>query len=228
MIAMLDLHSTQLGLTCGQLINGKAADDYSLQFWNDVATRYKSNPMVAFDLFNEPGYPSDAQWQQGGTYTYYGRSWHLPGMQQLYDTVRATGATNLVFIEGQKFAYDVAVGLRYPIDGYGIVYEPHVYYGDDSGPLPPDIDSVIPPVAARYPVFVGEFGTQKDSGTFNANVIAYSESHGLGWAAFAWNAAGPSGWSLLQSWSTYEPSTMGQPVRAALWKARGWSSPGGI
>ena len=67
-----------------------------------------------------------------------------------------------------------------------------------------------------------------DSGAFNSNVITYSESHNLGWAAFAWNAAGPSGWSLLQSWSTYAPSTQGQPVRDALWKAKGWTSPGGV
>jgi endoglucanase len=227
MIALLDLHSTQLGLSCGQLVNGKAADDYSPQFWSDVATRYMSNPMVAFDLFNEPGYPSDVMWQQGGNVTYQGRTWHVPGMQQLYDAVRATGAGNLVFIEGQQFAYDVGVGLRQPIDGYGIVYQPHIYYKDDSGPLPPDIDSVILPVAAQYPVWVGEFGTQKDSGTYNSNVIAYAESHNLnGWAAFAWNAAGPPAWSLLASWATYQPSAAGQPVLDALWKARGWTGPG--
>ena len=113
----------------------------------------------------------------------------------------------------ESSAFLISRAMRRPVDGYGIVYEPHVYYRDDSGPLPPDIDSVILPVAAQYPVFVGEFGTQLDSGAFNSNVITYSESHNLGWAAFAWNAAGPSGWSLLQSWSTYAPSTQGQPVR---------------
>jgi hypothetical protein len=228
MMILLDLHSTQWGQSCGQLHNGRGADDYSPQFWNEVATRYQTNPLVAFDLFNEPQYPTDVMWQQGGMVSYLGRTWHVPGMQALYDAVRGTGATNLVVIEGQQFAYDIGVGLRQPIDGYGIVYEPHIYWKDNSGPLPPNIDSVIPPVAAQYPVFVGEFGTQKDSGTYNANVIAYSESHGLGWAAFAWNAAGPSGWSLLQSWSTHAPSNAGLPVRDALWKARGWSSYGGF
>jgi hypothetical protein len=199
------------------------ADDYSLPFWTQVATRFKANPLVAFDLFNEPYYLPDPIWQNGGMA--YGV--HVPGMQQLYNTVRATGATNLVFISGQNFAYNIDVSLRYPIDGYGIVYSTHMYLEPGTGALPPTRDATLLPVAAKYPVVIAEFGTDARTGTYNANLIAYAESHGLGWIAFSWNepgAAGSKNYGLLGSFWTYTPSAAGAPVRAALWQARGWTT----
>jgi hypothetical protein len=221
MVALIDLHMNYSGQTCGAMTPPPMADDYSIGFWTDVAGRYKANPLVAFDLFNEPYLISDQTWHDGGMVG----TIHVPGMQQLYDTVRATGATNLVFVSGQGFAYHVDVALTYPVDGYGIVYAAHVYNDPGTGPLPADIDSIIPPVAAKYPVMITEFGSPNNAPTYNSNVIAYAESHGLGWAAFAWNDdVNPMSYSLLESFWSYAPSQRGAPVRAALWKARGWTT----
>ena len=219
MIALLDLHTTQAGQSCGTAQPAQMADDYSVQFWSEVAARYRSNPLVAFDLYNEPRDISDQVWHDGGMVG----SWHAVGMQQLYDTVRATGATNLVFISGKDTGYHIDVALRRPIDGYGIVFGAHVYRSPGTGPLPTDIDSTIPPMAARYPVVISEFGTNAKTGTYNANVIAYAEAHGIGWAAWMWYQM-PSEYALVQSFVGYAPSAAGQPVRDALWKARGWTT----
>ena len=73
-------------------------------FWTQVATAFKGNNAVVFDLFNEP-YPdasnnwSDmtAAWRclrDGGTCT--GIDYEVAGMQDLVDAVRATGASNVV------------------------------------------------------------------------------------------------------------------------------------
>jgi hypothetical protein len=218
MIALLDLHTTLAGQSCGTFGRPPMADDYSLAFWQQVAARYKSNPLVAFELYNEPHYITDAVWHDGGMVG----SWHAVGMQQLYNTVRSTGATNLVVVDGQNYSINIDVALRNPVDGYGIVYAPHLY-NNATGLLPVNIDSLILPVAASYPVVITEFGTTSGPGTYNASVINYAESHGLGWAAWLWWQA-PADYALLQSLWTYEPSPAGQPVRAALWKARGWTT----
>jgi endoglucanase len=220
MIALVDLHTTAAGQACGTPRLAAMADDYSVTFWTQVANRYKNNPLVAFDLFNEPHDITETIWHDGGM---VGGVWHAVGMQQLYDTVRATGANNLVFIGGYSWAYRIDVALRHPVDGYGIVFSSHIYNPPGTGPLPPNIDSVIPPVAASYPVFFGEFGTTAGTGTYNANVISYAESHGIGWTAWIWDQQ-PTQYALITDWVSYNPTAAGQPVRDAMWKARGWTT----
>jgi endoglucanase len=219
MVALLSLQHAGDGSSCGPSYLSAMADDNSVPFWTQVADHYKSNPLVAFDLFNEPGNISDGIWHDGGMIG----SWHAVGMQTLYNTVRATGATNLTFISGEQTAYLINVALRLPVDGYGIVYAPHVYRSPGLGPLPDSIDRVIPPVAAAYPVVITEFGTISGTPAYNANAVAWAESHGIGWMAWKWYQM-PSQYALLQSFATYEPSPAGQPVRDALWKARGWTT----
>jgi hypothetical protein len=148
-------------------------------------------------------------------------------MQQLYNTVRATGATNVLFVSGTNWAFNIDVSLRRPIDGYGIVYGTHLYNPPESGPVRPDADGVVTAVAARYPVAVTEFGSSSGSGLYNQNVIAFAEQHGIGWMAFKWYAL-PAQYGLLNDFTTYTPSPAGAPVEAALLKAKGWATLGGL
>ena len=72
---------------------------YAPTFWSQVATAFKGNNAVVFDLFNEPypdapaSYgPADSWtcWRDGGTCT--GISYQVAGMQSLINAVRSTGA----------------------------------------------------------------------------------------------------------------------------------------
>ncbi|MBV9413161.1 MAG: cellulase family glycosylhydrolase [Acidimicrobiia bacterium] len=225
MVALLTLSRAAAGQACGtgQLV--PMADDYSIPFWTQVANRYKNNPLVAFDLFNEPHDISEAVWHDGGMVG--SPAWHAVGMQQLYNTVRGTGATNVLFISGTNWAFNIDVSLRRPIDGYGIVYGTHLYNPPESGPVRSDADGVVTPVAGRYPVAVTEFGTSSGTALYNQNVIAFAEQRGIGWMAFKWYSL-PSTYALLNDFTTYTPSPAGAPVEAALLKARGWTTLGGL
>lgn len=223
MIALVTLQRAADGKSCAPGYLSKMADDNSIPYWTQVATRYKNNPLVAFDLFNEPGPIADKIWRGGGMID----GWHAVGMQQLYDTVRATGARNLVFISGNYTAFAIDVALRVPVDGYGIVYATHLYNPPEAGPLRDRVEQVVTPVIARYPVSVTEFGSTATSPVYMQNVINYAEQHGIGWAAFKWYEA-PSDYALLASFRTYTPSPSGLPVRDGLMKARGWSTLGGV
>jgi hypothetical protein len=214
-VALLDLHKPTEGSTCKKPLLYKMADDRSIQFWREVAGRYKDNPLVAFDLYNEPNAITDAVWRDGGLVD----GWAAVGMQALYDAVRSTGATNLVFVSGQRWATDPRIHLTAPLDGYGIVVGAHAYCLECGGALPATL-AWAEETSARHPVVITEFGWNVDSSTFNRDLIAWAESRGLGWIAYSWNAGTPEGFSLLADWATYTPSALGRPVHDALQAAR--------
>ena len=107
------------------------ADINSKTFWTEVATRYKGDGRVLFELYNEPHDVPWTTWQKGGT---TGSGWEVVGMQQLYDAVRAAGADNLVIVGGLNWAFDLSGVATNRIAGYNIVYATHPYDAPRSKP----------------------------------------------------------------------------------------------
>jgi len=111
--------------------------DHAAAFWTSVATQFKSNPAVIFELFNEPFLDATAlvghtPWPDllnGGTVTkvlYGGGSgvkdltWSTAGMQPMLDAVRATGATNVVLTATLQWSQQMDGWLKYkPTDPAG-------------------------------------------------------------------------------------------------------------
>lgn len=244
MVALLELDFNPR-FTCDPQSNGpKKMADYpgSLIFWQGVATRYKDNPLVAFDLYNEPHDVNDSIWLNGGIVSDGLVTWQVAGMQQMYNTVRKTGAQNLVFVSGRGWA---SVPPQSVVSGYNIVYGAHVYTCPHNPPPncttnqkigPMGLVSISGPVAnpydptpiidrwttfaTKHPVSITEFGwPSEDSGTYNANVIAAAEQQGMGWIAFAWNGSTVGNFTLVENagpGAPYDPSPAGVPVKNAL------------
>ena len=254
MFVVLALHTTSRGkdVPCTYRWPGPQqpmADERSVGFWSQVASAYRSNPMVGFDLFNEPALddPSvarvvdpDTVWRNGGRVADplvpLMNGYDAAGMQTLYNAVRGTGATNLVFVEGLSRGADVGVMLRRPLDGYGIVAAPHLYcekcpdrtvhsphhellvWGEHTGE--PD----RPGAGDRFPVTATEFGTTTTtSGSYNADVIRWLAGHRAGWLVYAWAGQGTDAadpYSILAYDATVggprRPNASGQPVCDAL------------
>jgi len=229
MVALLDLHFNTVG-TCETGGPHNMADAVQAPtFWSQVAARYAANPLVAFDLYNEPHDISDAIWLNGGSTTdvYGGQSYQAAGMQQLYDSVRSTGAQNLVFVSGNNYANSVPAML---VSGTNIVYGAHVYTCPNSAPPScsdpnpydpsPILDNWVG-VSSSVPVMVTEFGwpSQYD-GTYAAAVIAFAKAHGWGWSVFDWQQLQyATVWDVTDAWlsdGTAEPSPSGMPALCAL------------
>lgn len=225
MVALLDLNSTLTTTTCpAKAERHQMADSHALDFWRSVAARYKDRPYVAFDLFNEPFAISPQVWRNGGDM----HGWRAAGMQQMYDAVRSTGATNLIFVSGLQYAFDLRPALLAPLDGYGIVFAPHVYYNGACSIMDPRASGVWGPVGAVYPIVITEFGTPCPTGIYPTSVITYAELNHYGWIAYLWaDHANGGEYGMLASMQTHEPNLQGEPVEAALLHARGWSAPGG-
>src|SRR5260221_5560048 len=65
LFVVLDLHDTvQSGSPYGTAATLPKTED--IPFWKAIASHYKDNPMVMFDVFNEPKYQNWDQWLHGG------------------------------------------------------------------------------------------------------------------------------------------------------------------
>lgn len=223
MVALLDLHTNEI-MPCGLVKQQMMADRAgALPFWWEVASRYKSNPLVAFDLYNEPHWIDDDIWLHGGLVT---KQTPIPfraaGMQEMYDVVRSTGAKNLVIVTGQVWGNELP-DVR--VKGYNIVYGLHVY----TCPRTPDTCShdgsdpshilrrwIAP--SARVPVAVTEFGWPSPAdGNYLRTVISYATHYHWSWVAFGWDGTTQGDFSLVHTMgSVYEPTPSGIPAVAGM------------
>ena len=232
MVALLDLHLSNpadIGATssCPAQVPQIMADaPGSDAFWTAVAKQYRSNPLVAFDLFNEPHWITGSVWRNGGKVSGFAAQ----GMQQLYNDVRKAGARNLVFAEG--FDWADTPPAAYMLTGYNIVYDAHdytcpnyappqcSYNGNPYDPGPGLAPWVTFQAQQQVPVFVGEFGWPSTyDGTYNQNVVTDADSHGWGWVAWEYGGTVGRAFDLvatLPSSGTMEPSPSGMPILADL------------
>ena len=227
MVALLDLHATTAGGACGTAGPQPMADAaFAPIFWRQVAARYRSNPLVAFDLFNEPQDISSRVWLSGGTVRSWGRSWTAAGMQQLYDAVRAAGARNLVVVSGDDWANRLPQHL---VAGDNIAYGVHAYTCQTAPPprcTSPDPDDPLPILSgwvapgATVPVVVTEFGWPSGSqGRYLQAVITTAERHGWGWLAYTVTGTNQGPFQLVAAQiagGPAEPSAAGMVVLGAL------------
>jgi len=244
-IALLDLH-WNTRIPCFGAGQQRMADSPgSIMMWNDLAARYKDNPLVAFQPYNEPHDISWDQWRNGGLILDPATVWTAAGMQQMYGAIRATGAKNLVFVTGNNWGHTPPPSA-YLLDGYNIVYAVNFYTCSQLPPpscTTPDPTNPVPAkgqgidqwatISMKQPVVITEFGwPDPNDGTFNARLISWAEAHGVGWIAFTWGIpSGPSDlgemlfnivvpqgdWGLLTTKApTWQPVVAGAPVKAGL------------
>jgi endoglucanase len=207
MDVILDLHWSDRGVLgscdpsggCQQVM----PDANSITFWSEVAARYKNDGRVLFELYNEPHDVSWSVWKSGGSTGPGG--FMAVGMQQLYDTVRATGAENLVVIGGLDFAYDLSGVPANRIAGHNIVYATHPYrFPGALQREPASWGASFGFLTQTDPVMVTEFGDLSGSCStdYQSQLLDYADGHAMGWTAWAWYPGGCVAFpSLIADWA---------------------------
>jgi len=200
--------------------------EYAPKFWTSVATMFKGNDAVLFDLFNEP-YPDAANnwsdmtaaWtclRDGGTCT--GISYEVAGMQDLVDAVRATGATNVLLIPGLTWTNDLSQWPAYkPVDPKGNIVASWHSYNFNACVTTACWDSQIGSVAAQVPVQAGEIGQNTCAHDYIDQLMAWADAHGVGYTAWTWNPWGCTGGNvLIQDYTGTPTETYGSGFKAHL------------
>ncbi len=216
---LLDLHWSDMGNWGSSNGQHFLPDDNSTVFWQDAAPRYANDPAVLFDPYNEPHFASDqpsdadfALWRDGGWVNETGEffGWyHSPGMQGLIDTIRATGANNIVTPEGLNWGSNltgVLTGYALSDPAGNLMYQSHLYpnkLADDG------VASSVEAVARDYPIYVGEWGSGGTPGwdnpgaaQSNRDMLAYLDSHpNFSWTAWALTPDLGGEYNLLTDWN---------------------------
>ena len=200
-IVILDLHWNNSGTNQANSQEPMPDLDHAPSFWTSVATTFKSNSSVIFDLYNEPYPTSWSCWLNGApaanTSPCIGSGFATVGMQSLVNTVRATGATNPIMLGGLAYANDISQWLTYepgdPLNN--LIASTHIYNFNTCSTTT-CWDAQVAPVAAKVPVIAGEIGEGDCAHGFIDTLMSWLDTHSISYLAWAWNpyncASGPS------------------------------------
>ena len=211
---ILDLHWSDRGDFSVKPGQQPMADAHSIDFWKEVAARYKGDGRVLFELYNEPHDVPPAVWLSGGK---GGQAdYAASGMQQLHDAVRGAGAENLVIVGGLNWAYDLSHVTDHAVQGHNILYATHPY-NNSAERQPGKWSGSFGYLTKTAPVIVTEFGDGSGScsASWDQQVIAYADTHHASWTAWAWWSGDCKFPSLLTDWNG-GVTKEGEVVKAAL------------
>jgi endoglucanase len=234
-VAILDLHWTDglytgssAGCSSAEAVCQKPMPDTaeSVPFWTSVATAFKGNDAVIFDLFNEP-YPERADnydetegwqcWLNGGS-DCVGISYSVAGMQTLVNAVRGAGANNVIMLGGLEYSNDLTQWLAYePTDPDSNLVASWHSYNFNSCSTQSCWTSQVEPVIAQVPVIAGEIGENDCADTYVDPLMSWLDSESTSYLAWAWNADFncSSGPGLITDYSG-DPTAYGAGVEAHL------------
>jgi hypothetical protein len=225
---LLDLHWSDAGEWGKQIGQHLMPDQNSVAFWKDFAHVYRNRPAVLFDLYNEPHDVSWDIWHDGGMVTERNRrtgeekTYQAVGMQEMLDTVRSTGARNVVVAGGLDWAYDfsgILAGRQLKDSkGNGVIYANHAY--PFKGESVQAWITRMETASQQLPVIVSEFGSE-GRGRFGATgeqwirqVLQILQDHNWSW--IAWDLHPSAGPRLISDWNYTPTPSFGVWVQQAL------------
>lgn len=210
---ILDLHWNAPGTNQSTGQEPMVDEDHGPAFWSSVASTFKNDSLVIFDLYNEPYGISWSCWLNGCFQTDTSPGWQTAGMQQLVDVVRVAGAdTQMLMLGGLNYSNDASGWLSHePTDPSGpgkLAASVHMY-DFNACDTPSCWNSTILPIVQKgIPVVTGELGETDCNATFIESYWAWADPlhlSYLGWTWDTWNTC--SGPVLISNYSgvPYEP-----------------------
>lgn len=223
---VLDLHDDALSGSP----YGKGADvpkTESVAFWKAISAHFKSNPMILYDVYNEPHSTGWQEWLHGGGMV--GGATEV-GFQDLVSAIRSQGAPQIIIVEpgsagkamgngalaaqeGGWATFPAADALADP----NIAYSLHVYSGIADAAAKQD--AKWGPILGQHPLMYGEWsflvnervaecrGVARDQADQVVNnFLNYMDARGASW--IAWDFAP---FHLIQSTTTFTPTTLDIP-----------------
>lgn len=219
---VVDMHWNAPGTKKAFDQKAMADRDHAPAYWSSVATTFKSNPAVVFDLYNEP-YPDSnrgttAAWKctrDGGTCP--GVPFVAAGSQELLNAVRATGSTNVVLVSGPEYAGSLNRWTEFkPADPAGqLAASVHIYGTPLGSPYDdPARWGEVTALKTSTPVVIGEFGDSDCSHKFTDKLLPFADSKLISYFAWGWVVSDCAGEPSLLAKYDGTPSRWGEGVKA--------------
>ena len=238
LVVILDLHWNNSGTNQATGQEPMPDLDHAPAFWTSVANTFKNNSSVIFDLYNEPypGFNTNTGtgwscWKNGSTSPQSSPcadvGFAVAGMQTLINTVRATGATNVLMLGGLAFSNDLSQWLaNEPTDPDNNLAASFHDYNFNACVDTNCWNSQVAPVAAKVPVIAGEIGENDCASGFINSVMNWFDGEGISYLAWTWTATGNCGGtpSLITDY-TGTPTNFGAGYKAHLLSLGGGSTP---
>lgn len=224
MVAILDLHFAAPG--ANEATGEWPMADYNNAptFWTQVASTFTSTPGVIFQVFNEPfiggTHPTSADWTcwltgsvDGNinscpeTFTSPGSTipvtYAIAGMQQLVNTVRATGAKQPILISGLEWSGDPC-GVadtggnggtcmevaNLPTDPLNqLIVSLHTYGPTKTECVTADCWNTVATAtkAAKVPLITDELGENDCSAEYMNQYMDWADQYDVSYLAWTWN-----------------------------------------
>lgn len=189
---ILDLHwaAPRHGLATGLIPLPDA--EHAPDFWRSVATEYRDDRAVIFDLYNEP---HDVTWEcwsaPCATYDTYFGSYPSVGLPELLMAVRETGAQQPVMLGGLDWARDPRGWLAHmPYDpAHALVAANHTY---DFSVCGRRCRKALVNISRQVPVVTGELGESDCAHRYIDPYMNWADRHGISYLAWTWNSG--NGW----------------------------------
>ncbi|TMC31464.1 MAG: glycoside hydrolase family 5 protein [Chloroflexi bacterium] len=210
--AVLDLHWNAPGSTpaTGQQVMPDA--DHAPAFWTSVASAFKADPAVLFDLYNEPHDVSWSCWLSGCTTP----GWPTAGMQSLVNAVRSTGATQPIMVGGLAWANDLSGWLaNAPTDpAHALVASFHNYNFNLCDPS--CWSGTVAALAGHLPVVTGELGENDCGHGYIDRYMAWADAAGISYLGWTWDTWDCSSGPALISDYNGTPTAFGAGFQSHL------------
>lgn len=170
------------------------------KFWDLMASHFKDDQMVMFDLYNEPRLkPYEGEtwmwniWRNGGSVDTHGIDETFVGMQSLVNQIRGEGAQNIIVAEGNRGDHDLSDLPGFLLNGTNVAYgmEPDLTPTTDT---PAQWDAAYGDLSATVPIMMEAFQDYAtagscfaDSPTVLPELLSYLQSHQLGLLSWTLN-----------------------------------------
>lgn len=185
MYVIIDLHFI------GNIVTGKSEQmpdidisprELTNSFWEQIASHYKDVPNVLFEIYNEPANIEAKEWR--------------PCAVSIVETIRNTGANQIIIVSGVEYSRDLSWVLNSPIIENNIAYACHIYPGHSKASWPHWFGEV----SNIYPVIMTEWGfidehrntTNQDflignKETYGIPLFNYLNEKNIGWLAWSYD-----------------------------------------
>lgn len=155
----------------------------SIEFFKEMATRYRSHPNTIYEICNEPN----------GNVSWHGNI--KPYAEALVKTIRDIDDKNLIIIGSGNWSQNIHDPANDPVRGSNLIYAVHFYAGTHGDWLMKRIDYAL---SKGIPVFASEWAMTNSTGGGSlfyreSNVwMSFLKLRSIGWTAWSYSTAGES------------------------------------